>query len=461
LNNRWQAVGVTLAVVMLAGAVAPLASRATTGKVKLGRTVRITTPGTTVCPAEGEPEVTTTSAGTWVAYNDDHQCPLAASTPRFVELQLVPRQGGAPRFVEIPVPPGNTADGDPDLAPDPSGDGSVFLSTLWIAPNEGSLSLRILHVDSRLRVRMLPTPSLHQATNSDDKEFIATDTSRRSPYRGRLYVAWDDFLDTTTVVRAWDGQHWRRPVTLQQGIGVPDVAVGPTGTVAVGYETTTGVSVRLSTDGGHRFSRPVRVFTGGLPGSLNPSCPLRASVGTRQRAMRDVHVAFDHHGDLHVVAAMGQQNPATVEVPPGAGATSNKAIIEHAIVRHGKVVGAAAVTAPSTAQQWAPALAAPPSGGMAVSWLQTSDTERTSYDAWVAVNAPGTTHFSAPSRLSTDSSIFPDGTELVGNSPCYGIGDYIGMTSTPTGVATVWPTTQGTGPLVDSDVLLRTATVQP
>jgi hypothetical protein len=48
--------------------------------------------------------------------------------------------------------------------------------------------------------------------------------------------------------------------------------------------------------------------------------------------------------------------------------------------------------------------------------------------------------------------------EAIGNSNCYGIGDYIGMTTTPGGVATVWPTTDTDTPGVDSDVLLRPAT---
>jgi hypothetical protein len=131
--------------------------------------------------------------------------------------------------------------------------------------------------------------------------------------------------------------------------------------------------------------------------------------------------------------------------------------VRHAVVHGSRVTHAERITTPTGDQQWAASLAALPHGGVAVSWLQTNGPARATYDAWIATQPPGARRFTAPQRLSPTSSNFPAATEAVGNSNCYGIGDYIGMVTTDTGVATVWPTTVSDLPGVDSDVLLRTA----
>src|ERR1044072_4660140 len=99
------------------------------GSLALGHTVRITTPGTTPCAAEGEPEVTRTRLGIWVAYNDDHDCPWLPTMTRLLVLQLA-RPQGPPVFIPLgkPSSPGLIYGGDPDLAPAP--DGGVYLATL-------------------------------------------------------------------------------------------------------------------------------------------------------------------------------------------------------------------------------------------------------------------------------------------------------------------------------------------
>jgi hypothetical protein len=417
----------------------------------LGHIVRITTPGVSLCPAEGEPETTATRMGTWVAYNDDHQCPWLPTLTRIEEVQLVPAQGGPPKFIPLDGPKGQVVSGDPDLAPAP--DGGVYVATLWTAPNEGALSLRILHVDRHLHVSELPTPSFHGSNNSDDKEFIAVDTRPGSPYAGRLYVVWDDFAAAgSTVLRAWDGKRWLKPVVLQPGTGAPDVAVGPGGAVAVAMEDGNGggALVRVSHNGGRTFGNAVLAIKGGEPGSLDPSCPLRPTVGVRQRAMMGPRLAYDRAGALHVVASTG----AFLDIAPAT--VTGEAVVRHAVLR-GRVVHSEPITAPSADEQWAASLAALPHGGIAVSWLQTNGPGHATYDAWIAVQRAGSHSFSAPQRLSPTSSEFPAATEAVGNSNCYGIGDYIGMVTTSTGVAVVWPSTAGARPGVDSDVLLRPA----
>lgn len=428
--------------------------------MRLGRIVRITTPGTSLCPAEGEPEVTTTALGTWVAYNDDHQCPLNPQMTRIEEVQLVPAQGGAPKFIPLDPPSGQLVSGDPDLAPAP--DGGVYVSALWTAPNEGSLSLRVLHITPRLKVEILPTPSFHGANNFDDKEFLASDTDRRSPWFGRVYVAWDDIDKSSTVLRAWDGRRWSKPVVLAKSTavnGTPDVAVGPGGLVGVTFETPDGAAVRISRDGGRTFGLSELAIRGGDPGRTDPACPLRPTVGTRQRALMGPRIAFDRAGDIHVVAAIGHWSflvPSTTESPLAAPAVVWQATLRPA-GRYAHFLYGGPITRPTADEQWAGAVAALPNGGIAVVWLQTSDPAFATYDAWIAALPSKGGAFSTPQRLSTTSSRFPFATEAVGNSDCYGIGDYIGVAPTRTGVAAVWPTTDTDIPAVDSDVLLRPA----
>jgi hypothetical protein len=429
--------------------------------LRLGTIVRITTPGTSLCPAEGEPEVTSTALGTWVAYNDDHQCPLNPTMTRIEEVQLVPAQGGAPKFIPLDPPSGQLVSGDPDLAPAP--DGGVYVSALWTAPNEGSLSLRLLHVTRRLRVEILPTPSFHGSNNFDDKEFIASDSNRHSPWFGRVYVAWDDIDKSTTVLRGWDGHRWSKPVVLAKNTavnGTPDVAVGPGGLVGVTFETPDGAVVRFSRNGGRSFGRPVLAMHGGDPGRTDPACPLRPTVGTRQRALMGPRIAFDRAGDAHVVAALGHWSflvPSSATDNPLAA----PAVVWHATLRPegsgARFLRGAPITRPTSDEQWAAAVAALPHGGVAVVWLQTRDSAFTTYDAWISVLRAGATRFTSPQRLSKTSARFPFATEAVGNSDCYGLGDYIGVAPTSTGVASVWPSTDTDVPGIDSDVLLRPA----
>lgn len=444
---------------VLASVFAGQGSGAATTPLALGEIVRVTTPGTSLCPAEGEPETAVTSKGTWVAYNDDHQCPLTPGFNRIEEVQLIPPQG-KPVFIPLTPGQGEIISGDPDLAP--AGDGGVYLSSLWQDSN-GALGLKILRISPSLKVTELPTPSLHGGSNSDDKEFIAVDQTPGSRWRGHLYVAWVDVDTGKTTFRAWDGRSWAPAVTIDSDPlpGDPDVTVGPGGVVAVAFTGNEGAIVRLSHDGGKTFGPRIVALPGAAPGRTDASCPLRPTVGVRQRAMLGARVAYDRAGDLHVVGAIGQftggfdSNNATAGLSP-----LSPAVVEHAVIRGGTVVHREAITAPSTDEQWAAALAALPRGGIAVSWLQTNGTGYTSYDAWIAVQKPGARTFSAPQKLSTVSSNFPAATEAVGNSNCYGIGDYIGMATTKTGVETVWPTTDTDTPGVDSDVLVRFATAR-
>lgn len=441
------------AVAVLAGA--GVAAPTPSGSVRLGPLLRVQTPGGTpiTCPFESEPEIAHTAAGTWVAYNDDSGCPLVATQLRLTGVQLIPANGGARRYVELP--PAWTSSGyysgDPDLAPDPRGDGGVLLASL--ISNEQGLQVGVVRIPPAGRATLLPSPSLG---GSDDKEFLASDMSAHSRYRGRTYLAWDDVAHGKIVVRAFDGRRWLPAVAVADGSGYPDVAVAPNGDIAVAYVSAAGVSVRVSVDGGHSFGDKTSPLRGNGPGRDDPSCPLRPTIAQRQRAMKGPHVAWDARGRLHVVASLSTGSLGLETGSVGAG-TGGQGTVFHVVSddRGDTFTKQAPVSSAETSEvQWAPAIAVLPDGGVAVSYLQTAQT--TSYDALIALQPAGASRFRAPITLSEGHGPLPPATEAVGNSNCYGIGDYTGLASTPDGIVADWPTTVGVQTsYLDSDIAVR------
>ena len=181
-------------------------------------------------------------------------------------------------------------------------------------------------------------------------------------------------------------------------------------------------------------------------------------LSRRQRANRSPHVTWDRRGRLHVVAALNTTGTLPTLATGSAGAvTGGEGSILHAV----STDRAATFTkqepvggVETTEVQWAPAIAALPDGGVAVSYLQTADT--TSYDAFVAIQPAGAARFRTPVQLSDGHGPMPAATEAVGNSNCYGIGDYTGLAATPDGVVADWPTTVGVETsFVDSDIAVR------
>ena len=441
------------AAVVTAAAGAGVAAARGPGTARLGPLLRVQTPGGTqlACPFESEPEIARTAAGTWVAYNDDSGCPLVATKLRLTGVQLL-SPSGKRRYIQLPEAWDRSGfySGDPDLAPDPSGDGGVLLASL--IENEQGLQVGVVQIHPDGRTRLLPSPSLG---SGDDKEYLATDLGRRSRFRGRTYLVWDDIAHSRITIRTYDGRRWRPAIALGPVGGQPDVAVAPNGDVAVAFSTTTGVSVRVSRDGGASFDDPVHVLKGVGPGRTDPSCPLRPTIAQRQRATKSPRVAYDRAGGLHVVAALNTSDVLGAMDGSVGVATGGEGRILHAVsTDRGDTFSRPEHVGDAETQevQWAPAIAALPTGGVAVSYLQTADT--TSYDALVAVRPGG--RFRAPIRLSEGHGPLPPAQEAVGNSNCYGIGDYTGLAGTRDGVVAAWPTTVGVQTsFLDSDIAVR------
>jgi len=460
-RRGWRPALLGLAIALVAGLAMPGAAKPS--GVTLGPTIRVQTPGSnpTTCPVEGEPTVAVTSAGTWVAYNDDQGCPLnPVAHLHLTSVQLITGQG-APKYVQVKAAGGGYLSGDPALAPDPNHPGSVLLANLESLPS-GDLIVTAYRISPRLTATSLPRP--HVSGTFDDKEFMASDTSSRSRFRGRTYMAWDqiDGNNAGVIVRAFDGRRWLKPVRVFDGSGFPDIAVAPNGNVAVAWVGADGSYVAVSRDGGRTFTKGVRALFGGDPGRLDPACPLRPTVGIRQRVIGEPRLAWDTHNVLHVVTSLNPKPDPVTGRPPGTAGEGGTAVVLHTTTTDGRHFSAPAVVAsPGGHEQFDPAIARTPQGGVAVEWLQTSGSPEVSYDSYLSVLNPGARAFTAPFRLSASSSTFPSAMEALGNSDCYGIGDYTGLAPTATGVVATWPTTdKAATPQFDTDVLVRTATIR-
>jgi hypothetical protein len=464
-SRRLAAIGALAAVAAFGSA--GVAAPASPGTVRLGPLLRVQTPGGTPisCPFESEPEIAHTAAGTWVGYNDDTGCPWLGSAGvsqfRLTGVTFIPANGGPRRYVDLPLDKRVLYySGDPDLAADPSSDGGVLLASLVGTPD--GTQLAVVRIPPTGQATLLPNPS-HGA--SDDKEYLATDAGVHSRFRGRTYLVWDDFASGKITLRAFDGRQWLDLIKLDDIAGQPDVAVAPNGDVAVAYSVDSGftvgghpgVAVRVSRDGGASFAAKVKAIVGAGPGRDDPSCPLRPTIAQRQRANMSPHVSWDRRGGLHVVASVSTPGPVGGATGSEGAVVGGEGSILHAVSRDrgATFTKPSKVGAAETAEvQWAPAIAALPDGGVAVSYLQTANT--TSYDAFVAVAPSSGARFRTPVLLSDGHGPMPAATEAVGNSNCYGIGDYTGLASTSDGVIADWPTTVGVETsFVDSDIAVR------
>jgi hypothetical protein len=123
-----------------------------------------------------------------------------------------------------------------------------------------------------------------------DKEMITVDNSPASPYHGRIYVAWTEFMGNPddspsqeVVSHSSDGgRTWSKPKVLSgapSGVEGSHPAVGPDGTVYVSWcsgpticvngSADSQIMVAKSTDGGRTWSTPVAAATlTSLPATL-------------------------------------------------------------------------------------------------------------------------------------------------------------------------------------------------
>jgi hypothetical protein len=128
----------------------------------------------------------------------------------------------------------------------------------------------------------------------NDKNWIAVDTSRRSPFFGRIYSVWSRFITTGTVTdspgtvswsddhgRTWSPMRFTGPANEDTEGLLP--LISPRGAVTVVYDQTVGTNdfeaAQTSFDGGRTWTAPVAIaqFLGaGVPGIRTGGLPSAA-----------------------------------------------------------------------------------------------------------------------------------------------------------------------------------------
>lgn len=127
-----------------------------------------------------------------------------------------------------------------------------------------------------------PVDGVAPTGTNDDKDTLAFDIGARSPYLGRLYVAWDRELSNGStavlVSHSTDGGHtWSSAQTLiQQGQNWGTaLTIAPDGTVTGAWASETHLWIAQSRDGGAHFSTPTAF--GNCTGPMY-SCVLGANI---------------------------------------------------------------------------------------------------------------------------------------------------------------------------------------
>jgi hypothetical protein len=175
---------------------------------------------------------------------------------------------------EVPIPVWEGIS-DPALAWDDSG--NVYLvalpfSKLPAEPNRVGIAV----YKSTDGGQTWSKPNLIHASGEDDKQWAAGDGNPASPFRGRIYAAWDDsssmrFARTLDHGNTWIGTG-AGPVgsILANDSFAPEINVAADGTVYIVWAAGSEIKMVVSTDGGNSFhpaASPAKGITT-LPGTL-------------------------------------------------------------------------------------------------------------------------------------------------------------------------------------------------
>jgi hypothetical protein len=170
---------------------------------------------------------------------------------------------------------------DPVVAFGP--DGTAYANTLVFDDNRCTNGLAVQRSDDGGITWGDPVYPQLECEGFNDKNWMTVDTFRRSPFVGRVYVAWDRLSCDHPIVLRWSddrGETWSPLVNVSGectgGIGALPV-VQPNGDLTVVYQDNGGdVVARTSSDGGATFGPVVLIGenqgneaadmrTGGLP----------------------------------------------------------------------------------------------------------------------------------------------------------------------------------------------------
>jgi len=254
----------------------------------------------------------------------------------------------------------------------------------------------------------------------EDKYWIAADSSPSSPFKDRLYVAWDrnqpsGFTVNQILLVSYSsdqGLTWSAPVKINDGTSLSErviyafPAVAPDGTVYVLWHDYAQEKIFIdnSTDGGATWGNDVAVASTNIGFAATISC------NGGRFATPAPQMAIDAQGTIYVVFAKDA----------GHGPGVNLDVFVTISTDHGAHWSAPKrVSATSAGQQYNPAVSIDSLGGINVSYLDRRDDPRNCRtNTYLSRSTDGGTTFSDSKVTDVDSDF--DGNK---NGP----GDYSGL----------------------------------
>jgi hypothetical protein len=277
--------------------------------------------------------------------------------------------------------------------------------------------------------------AVHSGTqNFDDKEAIVVDNRNDSPYKGRLYVAWDSISPSqqqpVLLTYSDDGGHsFANSAILDiQGSNIGIVPlVGPGGVVhAVWLNYGRGVTMRSarSMDGGRTWSAPVEI-----------SDVRAASVaGSRTGAGIPAAAIDGNTGALYVVWQDSRFTSGTDQIVLSRSTDGGQTWSAPQLVSDG----------PGNAANFTPAVAVSPEGWLGVSYYSLrNNPSRLLVDEYLSVSKDGGQQFAKSLRVSASSWDL----RFVAASDGFFLGDYQGLTASAKTFYPLWIATFSTSRL--------------
>jgi len=269
--------------------------------------------------------------------------------------------------------------------------------------------------------------AVHSGTqNFDDKEAIVVDTRNDSPYKGRLYVAWDSISPArqqpVLFTYSEDGGRSFADGTILdiQGasIGILPL-VGPGGVVHAVWLTYLfdRVSLRTarSTDGGRTWSAPVEIAdvrADGVAGSRTGGGLPTAAIDNRT-------------GALYVAWQDSRFTPGTDQIVLSRSTDGGQAWSAPQLISDG----------PGNAANFTPAMAVSPEGWVGVSYYSLrNNPSRVLVDEYLAVSKNGGQQFAKSLRVSAASWDL----RFAATSDGFFLGDYQGLVASSKTFYPLW-----------------------
>ncbi len=411
----------------------------------IGSNINVTTDGTVDYPVS-ETSIVKSETNIIIGFNDTYDYLYSNSMDGYAYSL-----DGGKTFVDAGATPiGNIRWllGDPSLAVDAAH--NVYYASL---ASNGSAAFVTLSKSTDNGVTF-GNPSIVIAPSSSsysfDKEMMAIDTIKDSPYKNNIYISYSDFylgqFPSIEFVRSVDGGNsFSSPLVLSQIVGSgPMPAVGPGGVIYVAwadwpissnYPNNHNIWIAKSTDGGQTFSSPVRVGNVNMIG-LNTAaytyCSPQPALNGNIRVNDFPSIAVDTssgvtQGNIYVV--WNSQNSNGYSDVMLSRSTDGEATWESPIRVNDNT---------TNTDSFMPWVTVNPTGKVTVMWYdrRNDPTNNLLIDVYEAISYNGGVSFEPNIRV-TCQSFTPAPTNPPHSSKCY-MGDYNQLMSDLTKDYSVW-----------------------